>query len=186
MDAANAIAERGTTHVATKLPGNLGIVRKFDDVATLTSKTKRSGREVFMRWVKNGHSTVLLPGTICAYKTLLSGHTVVPTAAVAASRSDGVVDWTIPTAGVPVGDGFWMIVGGPCKFLNDNGGALAEFDRVIASAAVAGMVKIAHATTVSYDLVGWVEEAVAAAAGATLAQGVLGWGVFAPPLHNFH
>lgn len=97
----------------------------FDDLdLTVTgAKTKRSGKKVRCRCVRNVGAAALLPKRLVSF---VAGTTY-------GKRVDGYADTTaeeaypvdefLPAAGVPVNDLFWIVVEGPATVLTDLAGA---------------------------------------------------------------
>lgn len=137
--------------------------------------TPLDGRQRVMAVVKNASGGALLPGTVVVFKSSAPGWEINGNAAVG-TRGDGVVDPTLPAAGVANGDCFLMVVEGPTNFVSDGAGVLAFGNKLVVG-ATGGRVKIqvaapADETAVMVQVnsaVGYAEAAAAAVAGTVFA-----------------
>ena len=130
--------ERGTTFYggATIDQNDLGGANlegmefEFEDLvnaAVGSTKTARSGHKVRCRVVRNAGSTAILPKTITCFNTPSSAATY-GTKASGTSTAGAVgfpADELLPAAGVPVGDLFYVVVGGPALVAAPSGGHAA-------------------------------------------------------------
>lgn len=127
--------ERGTTFYggATIDTNDLGGANlegqefEFEDLVPATvgsTKTARSGHKVRVRVVRNAGSGAILPKTITGFSTSTSAATygTKATGTVAAGGVGYPVDEQLPAAGVPVGDLFYVVVGGPALIAAPSGG----------------------------------------------------------------
>ncbi len=127
--------ERGTTFYggATIDTNDLGGANlegqefEFEDLVTATvgsTKIARSGHKVRCRVVRNSGSAAILPKTITGFTTSTTAGTygTKATGTVAAGGVGYPVDEQLPAAGVPVGDLFYVVVGGPALISPASGG----------------------------------------------------------------
>lgn len=138
---------RGQSSASAGYANFLGRTFDFTDMTDSSpTGTIRSQRKVKMMLVKNGESSAAItPGMLCTWKTLLSGKTVVKPAASSAAVVHGVADHHLPAAGAAAGEYFWMVVDGPCQFINDANAGVTEFDQLVVSPSVAGSVRLQDA-----------------------------------------
>jgi hypothetical protein len=178
---ANPACERGQTVPSGRLAHLYGFETTFDNIRSLPSTeagVKQDERLVRMRFVKNDSGGALLPGQTVSWKSGYAGKRVTNPAASATAQIVGTVDPLLPSAGVADGEGFWIVVDGPCKFRLDANATSAEFDALIASASVAGCVRTG---TTSGGIVGRNEQSgTADAGGGALATATVIWGTFRP------
>ena len=88
--------------------------------------------------VRNVSGIALLPGRIALWKSTLFGKRVDGMSNTTAQAVAGIVDDTLPAAGVPTNDLFHLVVSGPClirQSLSDLGADLAQDDWVYAITA---------------------------------------------------
>jgi hypothetical protein len=123
----------------------LGIRKEFLDTNPQTGVVN-SNRPVECICVKNVSSAALLPGQVAKFKlapTANVGHSgiigEVDGLAAASDRLIGVVDEYLPTAGVPIGEVFWLVVRGPSTARKTTGTAVSAGD-VLSTTATAGSI----------------------------------------------
>jgi hypothetical protein len=113
-----------------------GIERQFEDidwtVTTPGPKVKLSQMYLKARLVRNASAGALTPGKIVKYTTGYYGRRVAITSA-ANEQCAGIVDPALPSAGVRVGDLFWMIFYGPTLVQKTTG---ASTDHALATKIV--------------------------------------------------
>jgi len=150
---------RGEYADGVRVPADVqGGLFEFKDILTATSNP-RSGREVLMRLVKNDSGGELLPGRGVAYKATGADNfgKVVGGYSGAGEKVDGVVDWTLPSAGVPDGKWFWMAVPrGPVYVVSDGASTLARGD--ILKTAASGKFTKDSATPATNGKAGYCED----------------------------
>lgn len=101
-----------------------GVKKTFRDVdfaATTSPKPMLSGLDVDCVLVRNASASALTPGLLVKYTTGYHGRRVAITSS-ANEACAGIVDPSLPAAGVRVGDLFWMIVKGPTLVSKTTGG----------------------------------------------------------------
>jgi hypothetical protein len=124
----NTPIKRGQTYYGGNVPDSAywketvdieGLEAIFEDVAPATVRgqvlTKRSGRPVKCRLVRNvsAGSLALKPKFVVTYSSGYQFKRVDGNVAVDAAEVAGVVDEHLPSAGVAVGDLFWIVYDGP-------------------------------------------------------------------------
>lgn len=130
----------GETQSAARVhQGQRGAIYEFANKATATGDPT-DGRSRFMALVKNASGGALLPGTLVSFKSSGPGWEINGNTAVG-GRADGVVDHTLPAAGVANGDCFLMVIEGPTKMVSDGAGVLAFGNKLVVG-ATGGRVKI--------------------------------------------
>lgn len=135
---------------------------EFENKLTATSNP-RDGREVICRLVQNNSGGALLPGRGVQFKSTgadgygqsIGGYSG------AGEKCDGVLDHTVPAAGVPDGKWFWMIVKGPAYVVTDGANALSRND--ILKTAASGKFTKDTATPATNGKVGYCEDVSIAA-----------------------
>ena len=170
--------ERGQYGATGHLAAMLGFEFWDDYINAVTDVKSVDARRTRKRLVKNSSGGALLPGQLVAWATGKAGLEVTNPAATAGVQIVGVVDFLLPSAGVPTTNYFWIYVEGPCKFLLDANATSAEFDCLINSATIGGCVRTG---TTSGAIVGRNETSgTTAAGGGTLANATLFAGSFQP------
>lgn len=141
-----------------------GISRVFiDDVVVAGGpNSKRSGREVRCRLVRNSSGITLEPKRTVRWESGYRGRRVDGYCVATAAECAGVVDDHLSAAGVADDDLFWVVRGGPCLIKTDiASGAtnvIADTDIIVALTAVtsqattAGRVAAGNAATLSHVL----------------------------------
>lgn len=100
---------------------------------TTTTRRTTSTRKSIQ--VRNVSGIALLPGRICSFSSGFFGRRVDGYTTTTAAAAAGVVDPSLPSAGVPNGDVFHLMVSGPClvrQALSNFGADLAQDDWVYA------------------------------------------------------
>lgn len=122
---------RGEYADGVRVPADVqGGLFEFKNILTATGQP-RDGRECMCRLVKNDSGGALLPGRGVQYKSTGSTNygKAVGGYSGAGERIDGIVDHTLPAAGVPDGKWFWMIVPkSPAYVVTDGANALSRGD----------------------------------------------------------
>jgi hypothetical protein len=121
----------------------------FPDVNPVTG-AYNSGRTVKCRIVRNRSGIALLPGRVVSYALTAAGYAtglaVDGYTTVTAGRPAGVVDEYLPTAGVPNGDLFFIVIEGPTSIRSSlSGNATNVF--AVGDVAVALTAATSQATT---------------------------------------
>lgn len=98
------------------LEGSIRVFRDFDPTDRLKL---RSARDITCILVRNVSGIALLPGRIVRWKAAFRGKRVDGYTTTTAAEAAGVVDEWLPTAGVPDGDLFWLVVDGPSLVRSD-------------------------------------------------------------------
>ena len=95
-----------------------GSVRSADDVDSTTgvasAQSKRSGRQVTLRLVRNVGAVALAPSRVVTWASGYIGRRVDGYCTVDHVRAAGVVDEHYGSGGIPVNDLGWLVVSGPC------------------------------------------------------------------------
>ena len=132
-----------TSTTATQSASLEGLQKYFPDnvAGAAQPDTKRSGRRVLMRLVRNSSGINLLPKKAVVWETGYRGKRVDGYAASTAAEVAGIVDDQAPAAGIPDNALFWIHRQGPALLLNDlASGAttvIAEGGMVVALTAAA-------------------------------------------------
>lgn len=109
-----------------------------------------SGRNVWVRWVKNASGAALLPGVTCkAVLTSAATSKYHVDVCGATDKPVGVVNRHHLAAGVPDTEYFYMVVEGPTEVI-DSGSGVTAGDTI--AAAAAGDVATASSPPTEYDL----------------------------------
>lgn len=147
---------------------SLGTVREFeaiDETVTGPLKTLLTMAPIRARLVINRHSAALTRGQAVLINSDAEG----PLEAVEGPSSGaaaiaGIVPWSIPSAGVPVGSTFWLITRGFCYVLSDGGNDVAA--GALIQSAASGQVSAHTAGTNDIYCIGRMIEAIGSSAGA--------------------
>lgn len=125
----------------------------FEDIdystGTVGARPSRTNRKVRCRLIKNSAGFALLPKRLAAFKTsngpdygaVVDGYT-----ATDYSRGYPVDEW-LPSAGVPDGNYFWLVVDGPSQVLTSLSGAGFNGDISVGNVLVALTAVTSGATT---------------------------------------
>lgn len=110
-----------------------GLKTVFPNTNPADRKNKRNSGDVLAILVRNVSTIALLPGMACTWKAGFRNRRVDGKSRTTAQEVAGFVDDHLPSAGVPVGDLFWLIVEGECLLKTpvagaDFGGDIAEGD----------------------------------------------------------
>lgn len=115
----NAIGEVTANDVT--ILGQEKVFVDLDYTATSSNfKQQLSGHPIRAKLVVNGHSTVIAAGAALKWDTTEGVGTHVELAGDE-EKLAGFANAYIPTAGVPVGSTFWMIISGPTKVAYGSG-----------------------------------------------------------------
>lgn len=126
---------------------------KIEDIdfgsTAVGAKTARSNRFVTIRLVKNGSTAVIRPKHLVQYSTTAGEYGLVVLADCRLSAQDwaGVADEFLPSAGVPVGAYFYIVVEGPSKVITPDAGSAFNGDISVGSVLVAATAASSTGTT---------------------------------------
>ena len=154
---------RGEYADSARVPTDVkGGLFEFKNILTATGQP-RDGREVICRLVQNNSGGALLPGKGVAFKATGAGGygQSIGGYSGAGDKCDGVVDHTLPAAGVADGKWFWMIVKGPAYVTTDGANALARND--ILKTAASGQFTKDTGTPATNGKAGYCEDVTIAA-----------------------
>ena len=128
---------------------------------TTNPTTVRDGRTVVMRLVQNDLGSAILPGECVLYGTAAGERgSIVDALCSTGSKPAGFADDSLPAAGVPNGEAFWIHIEGPCNARNDGNGALSINDQLVCGTT--GSLRAQPAESDVVDYVGVCEAAAAA------------------------
>lgn len=121
------------------IEGSVRSFRDYDYVADTSMLKLRSARMNTCILVRNVSGIALLPGRVARWQAAQRGKRVDGYVTSLAAEAAGVVDEWLPTAGVPNGDLFWLLVDG-CSLIRtdlagDTGTDFAEGDILVAATA---------------------------------------------------
>lgn len=178
----NVAFPRGSTHyngqtIDTNDYGNSvsleGVVHIFpnNDPSVTALSARRDGGTVTAICVRNVSGIALLPGRIPVWKSGYEGRRVDGYVTTEAAQAAGVVDDQLPSAGVPNGDLFWLIVKGKVLVKTGLTGAsdaltISVGNKVVAATAAtsqattAGRMKVADFTGATAVLAGQINNAI--------------------------
>lgn len=117
---------RGEYDSAGAYSSKVGAEVMFEDIdysaSTSGVRTRLTGHRVRCRLVKNSSGIALLPGRVAVFKAGTSQTEVDGMVATTGKSPAGVIDEYLPSAGVPDGSYFWLVMEGPCSPLTSLAG----------------------------------------------------------------
>lgn len=136
------VPKRGETTDSARQPDLRGAEFYYPNSVSLTSVVRDARRTKYI-WVLNDSGGALLPGRAIVFKTGAFGSSI---AGYAASTDviDGVIDWTLPAAGVADQTHCWVAVEGPAYVVSDGSSTLSFRDKLICAGS--GKIKKQNAS----------------------------------------